>query len=378
MANRLQVALVYGGQSVEHKVSCRSAKTVFHHLVELGHTVVPIGISRDGRWSLQPVSSFSEEEPTADFIKSEALSVCPGSGVYHMDGKNRIPIDIVFPVTHGTGGEDGRLQGLLESAHLPYVGCTAVASMIGMHKLLAKIHAKEMGVPILPSLVVDKRRITLANGSDDPYPTQLHREAVSRLGTSLVVKPEDGGSSVGVDVLEEYSVNSLLDAIIRTGIYTNSIMLEPLIKDVRELEVAVITNGAVMEASDPGLIVDPEKDETHIVSYQHKYLVANSAYLQLPAPLPKEMASTISEYAIRIAKSIGVTGYARIDFFQDPNDDTIYFNEINTLPGMTSKSHFPILAASMDYDWPKLLTVLLEEGFAAHRLRSSYSTLGVE
>lgn len=378
MQDNLRVAVLYGGKSVEHKVSCRSAATVCHQLQMLGHEVVPIAISREGRWSVHPYGNEVSDGLSGDFIPSQEVIVRPGTGLWLANGLHQLAVDIVFPVTHGTGGEDGRLQGLLDLAHVPYVGCGCAASANGMHKYVSKIFAKEMGIPTLPALVVDARRVAIITAEDDPYLLQLVEETVSRFGGHLIVKPEDGGSSIGITVVHPITCTSLLAALRETARYTDSILVEPWLEQRDELEVAVITDGESIEASDPGLLVDPKQDRHTILSYEQKYLSDACAYIQVPAPIDPSLGHTLSSQAIAMAKAIGVEGYARVDFFYDRCTQSHYFNEINTLPGMTAKSHFPILAESMGYGWHKMLSVLLAEGFTAFARRNGSETIAVE
>lgn len=378
MKDSMRVAVLYGGESVEHKVSCRSAANICKNLMAMGHTVVPIGISRSGKWSVQDYDIDRDDEPHAEFHDNTEVVVRPGEGLYLAEETKPLDIDIVFPVTHGTTGEDGRLQGLLDLGHVPYVGCGCAASSNGMRKYFSKILAREVGVPTLPALVVDKRRIDLIQDSNDPYLANLSQEISTRLGSRLIVKPEDGGSSIGISVVDQFTDSDLLMAMRNTGRYSQSIMIEPWLSGVQELEVAVITDGKTIEASDPGLLVDPKRESQHITTYEQKYLAPDCAYMRIPAPIPPETATQVSRFAIDLAKSIGMEGYARVDFFLDPSDSAIYFNEINTLPGMTAKSHFPLLAESMGYGWDRLLDTLIQEGLASHQRKHACDTIAVE
>lgn len=378
MRDKLRVALVYGGESVEHTVSCRSSATICRNLLSLGHTVIPIGISRDGRWSVQECDLENPADPLVRFNESKEVCIRPGKGLHLMATGEELGIDVVFPVTHGTNGEDGRLQGLLDLGRIAYVGCGCTASSNGMHKYFSKILAREVGVPTLPAMVLDKRRIDLIQDSEDPYLGHLVQEIAHKLANHIVVKPEDGGSSIGISVVYPITPRNLLKAMQETGRYSQNIMLEPWIDHVQELEVAVLTDGDAIEASDPGLLIDPMREHEHITTYKQKYLASDCAYIQIPAPIPAETATQISQYAIAVAKSIGIEGFARVDFFQDPSNGAIYFNEINTLPGMTGKSHFPLLANSIGYDWNRLLRTLIQEGLSSHQRKHACNTVAVE
>ncbi|NLA92526.1 MAG: D-alanine--D-alanine ligase, partial [Spirochaetales bacterium] len=189
----MNIALLYGGVSVEHVVSCRSAMTVARELKALGHTVIPIAIARDGRWSL-----YDEVSTETTFLPDREVTIAPGVGLVHLG--ETLQIDIAFPVTHGSGGEDGLLQGLLELAKVPYVGSGPLASSVGMHKSVTKEVVSNWGVPTLPSVLIKR---------GEPFSP---RTIVTNLGTSLIVKPDDGGSSVGVFPLAEVTGGELREA----------------------------------------------------------------------------------------------------------------------------------------------------------------------
>jgi len=368
----LRIGLVYGGQSVEHQVSCRSAETVAHHLQQLGHTVIPIAISRNGRWS------EGNDAYTASFDAARELGICPANGLFSVNTSEPFPIDIAFPVTHGTGGEDGKLQGLLELAHLPYVGCDSETSVYGMHKYSAKMFAHEADIPTLDALVVDSRRLFSVDSASDPFIIEITKQIQRHIGDAIVIKPEDGGSSVGITVVQPVTASALFDGLMMCKAFTQSIMIEPLLKEMMELEVAILTDGDELLASDPGRLMNPSQQSDRFVTYEQKYLSDHCAYMQIPADIPSELAQQVSHYALQLARNMGVQGYARVDFFYRSTDHALFFNEINTLPGMTATSHFPLLAQNLGYQWPQLLTLLLSEGFRAHHRREERQVYAVE
>lgn len=374
-----RVAVLFGGQSVEHVVSCRSGATMCEQLAACGHTVVPIGISREGRWSLHTYRPEDAGHPlSAEFLEDREIVVIPGNGLYLVRQRTALPVDICFPVTHGTGGEDGLLQSLLELAHLPYVGCDPAASSIGMHKYTAKLFARDHGVPALPSIRIAKEcieRITSTGGQEF---TTLYTRITTDLGMSIILKPEDGGSSVGVQVVDQLDPTVLLDALHSSSRFTRTVLAEPLVKDPLELECALVERNGILESSLPGLVVDPTETHNRFLTYEQKYLGTNCAYMQLPAPIAPELANRIKHMALAIGQAIGVEGYARVDFLYCAETGRIWFNEINTLPGMTAQSHFPILVASIGYDWPTLVDTLLTAGFERLRKRSSLAFTAVE
>ena len=379
MHDRLRVAVLFGGQSVEHVVSCRSAATMCGQLAACGHTVVPIGISRDGHWSLH---TYRPEDAghtlSAEFLEDQEIVVKPGNGLWLVRQHTTLPVDICFPVTHGTGGEDGLLQGLLELAHLPYVGCDPATSSIGMHKYTAKLFARDHGVPVLPSIRISTDRVGSFTSIGEQEFTILYGRIITDLGTSIILKPEDGGSSVGVQVVDPLEPAVLLDALRSSSRFTKTVLAESLVKHPMELECALVEQEGTLEASLPGLVVDPVETGYRFLTYEQKYLGTNCAYMRLPAPIAPELAKRIKHMALAIGQAIGVEGYARVDFLYSAETGRIWFNEINTLPGMTAQSHFPILAASIGFDWPALVEALLAAGFERQRKRASLAFTAVE
>ncbi|MDX9938478.1 MAG: D-alanine--D-alanine ligase [Sphaerochaetaceae bacterium] len=372
MHDSLRIAVLYGGRSVEHVVSCRSAATVCLELHKAGHVVIPICISREGMWSVQP---FDPGSPPAcmpsRFDKTRMVSIVGGEG-FLCAGKPLL-VDLCFPVTHGSQGEDGMLQGLLELAHLAYVGCNPATSSEGMHKRIAKLIANASEVPTLPCISIDARETEEpANRMEDIY-----CRATNALGSRMIVKPEDGGSSVGITVLQVAEERAFDRAVRHALQFTDTVLVEPFVRNCLELECAVIRDGGSLLASLPGMVIDPLRSESAFLTYAQKYLGTNCAYMHVPAPLDEDLLATVSRYARMMASAMGVEGYARVDFLFDPEERTIWFNEINTLPGMTTKSHFPVLAASMGYDWPTLIRTLVKESLAreAHRKRHVVSSV---
>ncbi|HCS37552.1 MAG TPA: hypothetical protein DIW48_12980 [Sphaerochaeta sp.] len=379
MHDRLRVAVLFGGQSVEHVVSCRSAATMCGQLAACGHTVVPIGISRDGHWSLH---TYRPEDAghtlSAEFLEDQEIVVKPGNGLWLVRQHTTLPVDICFPVTHGTGGEDGLLQGLLELAHLPYVGCDPATSSIGMHKYTAKLFARDHGVPVLPSIRISTDRVGSFTSIGEQEFTILYGRIITDLGTSIILKPEDGGSSVGVQVVDPLEPAVLLDALRSSSRFTKTVLAESLVKHPMELECALVEHEGTLVASLPGLVVDPVETADRFLTYEQKYLGANCAYMQLPAPIAPKLAERIKHMTLAFGRAIGVEGYARVDFLYSAETGRIWFNEINTLPGMTAQSHFPILAASIGFDWPALVEALLAAGFERQRKRASLAFTAVE
>lgn len=394
MDKPLKVAVLYGGRSVEHDVSVKSAANICAHLAEIGCVVMPMGITREGAWYLQEYGTGQSADSFPPEIDTRrAIGIQPGCGMVLKQEQSPLDIDICFPVTHGTGGEDGLLQGLLELARLPYVGSGPAASSTGMHKRLAKLVAGETGAQTVAGLTVTKgdlqflldrpavQSLHLKALLEETDPTQsaadrFTRAVTDRLGMSLIVKPEDGGSSVGAIAIPRCDTASLLCALTESGTYTDTLLIETLITDMIEIECAVITDASAVIASDPGMVVDPlRSEEEFLLTYRQKYLGTQCAHMTVPAPIGASVRKKTVRSAISISEAVGVEGFARVDFFCNPKTGEIWFNEINTLPGMTGNSHFPILAASAGYGWDRLLMTLLEEGFAAYRRRESLTRI---
>lgn len=365
MDNRLSVALLFGGRSVEHEISNRSAANILHQLTVCGYHVLPIGITRDGTWYLQDYKQIGSCDPLPIII-DERHQVCiqPGKGLALSYSGERIPVDICFPVTHGSGGEDGLLQGLLELARLPYVGSGPLASTLGMHKNLAKLMAAHSKIPVVEGMTVHRL-------PDEDHVEQCTETIRSSLGESIIVKPEDGGSSIGVVSLPRYTAEELIAALIHAFSFSETVLVERLLDDIVELESAVVTDDELYYASEPGMVIDPCRTDGGFLTYEQKYRAQQGAYLSIPASVPRTIIDNVSLWAKTIAESLFVRGFARVDFFYQPKTGELWFNEINTIPGMTQQSHFPLLAASMGYDWDRLLPLLLANGYKNHEKREA-------
>lgn len=380
-----KIAVLFGGRSPEHEVSRMSAENISRELEAAGYGVLPIAITHEGQWYLQDnaaMAAMLRQEP------ERCVAIHPGDGLW-LNGE-KLLIDCVFPVTHGTEGEDGRLQALLELAHLPYVGSGTVASMVGMYKHFAKDAARELGIPVTPSVLLSPDDIAwLGNDEDAPFPRLfadidyshaseegervdiLLSALLHKLGTALLVKPEAGGSSVGVTALPCPTAEAFLQAVAAAVIPGEAILVERLIIDAWEMECAVLETKDEIVSSGPGLVRKPAGDEG-ILSYDAKYSAHRHATMEFPPPVPREEAETIAGYARSLFTAMGCGGYARVDFFIDPaapEESRIFFNEINTLPGLTGTSHWPFLMECAGYDWPLMLSEMLARGGEAHCLR---------
>jgi D-alanine-D-alanine ligase len=340
-----KIGLVFGGRSVEHRVSVTSARTVAAGLEETGHTVVPLGIAEDGCW-------VTNEESLAAL--DGAVDALVGRGQPVAATLRRLldaEPEVVFPLVHGTWGEDGTLQGLCEMLDLPYVGAGVTASAVAMDKGLSKGVFEAAGVP-----VVEYEVISRAGFETD---REGYLERAGRLPLPVFVKPCNGGSSVGVRRVHELaSLGSAVDFAFK---FDESVLVERGIEG-RELECSVLGD-LELEASAVGEIVPGNE----FYDYADKYL-QDTAGLVAPAELPDELADRVRELAVRSFAVIGGAGRARVDFLLE-GEEELFVNEINPLPGFTSISMYPRLWEISGLSLSELVDRLVEIAIARHRRR---------
>lgn len=308
-----EVLVLFGGKSAEHEVSCVSAATVVESLEKANHTVVLVGIAQDGSWHLADRSLPLEASgPELE------LSV-PGGALRGPQGT--IPYDVVFPVLHGPYGEDGTLQGVLEMIGVPYVGAGVLASAAAMDKDVANRLFADAGLPVVDSTAVGR----------DSYTPAVDQVLLERFGLPLFVKPAALGSSVGITRVQESF--ELPDAMALGFKYGDKVVVEEAVS-AREIEVAVLEGP---RASVPGEIVAPDWYD-----YEAKYQ-DDATQLLVPAPLSDSAAAEVREMASRAFTALGVQGLARVDFFYEETGRGFLVNELNTMPGCTARSMFPML-----------------------------------
>jgi D-alanine-D-alanine ligase len=346
---RLRVALLFGGRSGEHEVSLRSAASVAAAL-SAAHEVLPVFIDRSGRWSLR--ASVTGKSGASVFLVPE-----PGEGGRLRGLADAVELaqpDIYFPVLHGTYGEDGTVQGLLELAGVPYVGAGVAASAASMDKELAKAIFATAGVPQGPYRVLRQR-------------DRVQEERVlAELGLPLFVKPANLGSSVGVTKVKE--ARGLGPALETALAYDLKAVVEKAI-DGREIEVSVLGNDSP-EASLPGEIV-PDRE---FYDYDSKYSAESRTELLIPAPLAREGVAEAQALARAAFRAVDACGYARVDLFLEKGSGRLLVNEINTIPGFTSISMFPKLWEASGLPYPALLDRLLDLARERHARRSRLRT----
>lgn len=345
------IAVIFGGRSSEHEVSCVSAATVIRSLDEEKYNVILVGITKDGRWllvdKLKDIEDGSWRESKVNAIISpdtqDKALVLLAEGTYRLQ-----PVDVIFPVLHGLNGEDGTIQGLFEMAEIPYVGCGVLASAVSMDKVYTKIIVEDLG--IRQARFVHIRRSDLADMED-----ALDR-AEAKLSYPMFVKPSRAGSSVGVSKAEDRA--ELSEALIKAAEHDRNILVEETIVG-REVECAVL-GGKDVKASGVGEILAA----ADFYDYDAKYNNEESKTLIDP-PMPEETREEIRTSAAEIFKAVDGYGLSRVDFFIAENGEVV-FNEINTLPGFTSISMYPMLWADQGIETPALadeLIRLAEERF---------------
>jgi len=357
---KIRVGIICGGRSSEHEISLRSARSVVEAIDRDVYDVCLIGIDRGGRWHLL-------DEPTFLRVTDAVLPALNGAG-----GEIILPaaprtgtlidpqrpaetvrrLDVVFPVLHGTFGEDGTVQGLLELADVPYVGAGVLGSAVGMDKDVQKRLLQAAGVPVVPfvTLTTAARR--------DPEVSA----AAAALGLPLFVKPANLGSSVGITKVK--TLDRLQAALATAFQYDTKVLIEKGI-DGREIECAVLGNDAP-QASVPGEICP--QDEFY--SYEAKYVDEHGALFRIPAPLTETQTATVRELAVRTFQLLECAGMARVDFFLERGSDRLYVNELNTIPGFTTISQFPRLWEASGVPYRQLVGRLIDLALERHTQRS--------
>ena len=316
------VVVLYGGKSTEHEISCRSARFVIQNLSSDKYLVRAIGVDKDGVWWEQDVSKIMKSAAGPIPIERQKTPLQVGEfGTLRGDL-------VVFPVLHGTFGEDGCLQGLLELKEIAFVGPDTLGSAIGMDKIVAKKLASIANVPVVPW--VDFRADDWLTNAES-----ICAGALAKLGLPLFVKPARLGSSVGVSKVTD-SIG-LKHACEQALVFDDRVLIEKGLS-VREIEVAAL-GGFEPMVSVPGEVI-PHGD---FYSYDAKYISADGASIAVPAKLTAEEINTAQELARRVFKGLELYGMARIDLFLDKHSGHFYFNEVNTIPGFTEISQYPML-----------------------------------
>ena len=353
---RLRVALIFGGRSAEHEVSCVSATSVVEALDPARYEVVPIGIDKQGRWHLVPappaLEAGASELPAVEPETGSEIALSQDPGARELVGRDgrREPVDVAFPVLHGPFGEDGTIQGLLELAGIPYVGAGVMASAVGMDKAVQKVLFRAAGLPLVPHEIVLERE-----WREDAESVEARAEA---LGVPLFVKPATLGSSVGITKVKTLAdLESAMEEALR---YARKVLVEQAMEGAREIECAVLGNDDPV-ASVPGEILPAGE----FYDYRSKYL-DDSTRLEVPAKLAPEVVEEVQRMAVTAFRAIDCTGMARVDFFL-VDDEQVIVNEINTIPGFTSVSMYPRMWEASGLSYPELVDRLVQLALERHR-----------
>ena len=393
---KLRVGILFGGRSGEHEVSLLSAASVLNAIDKNKYEVVPIGITKDGRWLtaehaenlltgklvIEPRrlrAGDPETTPAAAVLAQGESVVVPPEPVHRGGGlvpfqtdaslmrrasDRAIDVDVIFPVLHGTFGEDGTIQGLLELADIPYVGAGVLGSAAGMDKDIMKSLFLAAGIPIV-------KHVAILRSAWEQAPKKVEKLVASKLKYPVFVKPANLGSSVGIS--KAHNRKELGPAIEEAAKFDRKIVIEQGVggkkEKAREIECSVLGNDDPVPST-PGEIV-PGKE---FYDYTAKYLDEGSQLI-IPAKLTKAETKQVQELAVRAFRAVDCSGLARVDFLMEPKTRKIYLNEINTMPGFTAISMYPKLWAASGLSYSDLIDRLIQLGIERHedKKKNQYS-----
>ncbi len=376
--------MLYGGRSGEHEVSLASAASVFANLDRTRYEPVPIRIEKDGRWALadKPPSVMIAGDVIEQARLEAARPIREGREVHFVARPSEetilsidrsrqrdsdmptatvtgLALDVIFPMLHGPYGEDGTIQGLLELANKPYVGCGVLASAVGMDKAVMKVLFAARGLPICPYRVILRHEW-------EREPDRIADELEKALKYPMFVKPANLGSSVGISKAKDAA--GLRDAITLAGSFDRKIVIEAAVPNAREIECAVLGNDEP-DASIPGEIV-PSRE---FYDYEAKYLDEGSKAI-IPADLPKKIADQVRRLSVDAFKAIDGAGMSRVDFLLERGTGKLYVNEVNTIPGFTTISMFAKLWEASGVTYPALLDRLIALAVQRHAEKQQLRT----
>lgn len=348
--NKPTIAVLFGGRSGEHEVSIESSRSVFAVLDPEKYTILPVGIDHYGVWwigdGIHDCLAAKEQPSTERFQQVTFLNQPGDQTLYAINGGSLSPvatINVVFPVLHGTFGEDGTLQGYLEMIGVAYVGAGVLGSSTGMDKAIFKDIMRANHIPVVPS-------ITLTRKETRQEMVEIVKKAIEEFGFPIFTKPANMGSSVGISKCTGGS--DLLEGIMEAARFDRRVLVEKGV-EAREIEISVLGN-EFPKASVPGEIV-PCDD---FYSYDAKY-VDDDSELLIPAPISKEFAEELRDVAIRAYKAIDCAGMARVDFLVDKKTGKYFLNEVNTIPGFTQISMYPKLWQATGLSYASLVDELI-------------------
>ncbi|WP_312715295.1 D-alanine--D-alanine ligase family protein [Corynebacterium flavescens] len=353
MNSKIRVAVIYGGRSTEHSVSCVSAGAIMANLDPAKYEIIPIGITKDGAWT-QGVTSgleiYNRMLPEVAMGDELTLSLNPATkGTFYNLSKGGVhaQVDVILPVLHGPFGEDGTIQGLFELSGVPYAGAGVLASAASMDKEYTKKLLAAEGIPVAAQVVLTGAR-------------ELQEEEKHSLGLPVFVKPARGGSSIGVSRVSDWSeLAAALDVAFATD---SKVLIEPEIVG-QEVEIGVLqyADGSLL-ASEPALLAGIADSEDGFYSFDTKYL-DDVVTAQIPAPLEPAVTLEIKEMALEAFRALDCAGLSRVDFFVTESGAIV--NEVNTFPGFTPISMYPQVLAHSGVEYTRLLDCLIEQALGS-------------
>jgi D-alanine-D-alanine ligase len=327
---KINLVLLFGGQSSEHDISRLSASTIISYIDIEIFNIYPVGITKEGKWLLYS-GEYSKISDDNWYDNGEPAIISPDATdksliIFAQNTIKKVKVDVVFPALHGLYGEDGSIQGLLEIAKIPYVGCGILASSVSMDKIYTKIIVEQLGIRQAKYIIAYKEDVL-------DY-TKLVTEVTSKLGYPVFVKPSNAGSSMGIT--KAHDEVELIEGITLAFEHDRKVLIEENIVG-REIECAVLGNYNP-KASGVGEIVSAEEFYDFDAKYNNE-----ESKTSISPEMPKEIEKKIREYSVKIFKAVDGTGLSRVDFFVENETNEIVFNEINTLPGFTGISMYPML-----------------------------------
>lgn len=368
MEKKIRVGVIFGGRSVEHEVSLVSATSIMKALDPGRYEVVPIGITKEGRWlssaetmHLLKSGGREDREPERILLPDPTKRSLIELDERSIDSGGK-PLDVIFPVIHGTYGEDGTIQGLFELANIPYVGAGVLGSAVGMDKVVAKQLFERAGLPVTMYTWFFWKSYRSDSKS-------ILKKIEKKLGFPCFVKPANLGSSVGIT--KAHNAEELDSGIEEASSFDRKILIEVGVRNARDIECSVLGNDDP-RASIPGEIVPSNE----FYDYDAKYVDGKSRAI-IPAKLPETIIRKVQRYAVAAFRAVDGAGMARVDFLVQKKTNRTYLNEINTIPGFTSISMYPKLWEASGISYPKLLDMLIELALERHRdkgkLRTRYN-----
>lgn len=373
----MNIALIYGGRSGEHEISLISAASIARG-IDKKNTVTLIGITKDGTWFLQNESEYNrickDKDASLKIEESDEnkIYVVPGGKNKAFRTKNgSLNIDVVFPALHGTYGEDGTIQGLLDMADIPYIGCSTMASALTMDKEKTKQILKSSEIPVVPYICIKRCDLNNSQRYDE-----IFQRCIDKLGFPLFIKPCCAGSSNGANKAENEKEFSFY--LMEAFTWDDKVLVEKSI-NAREIECSVTGNSTTAnpnrEAETVRAYIPGEILPTHtFYDFDAKYNDPDGAKLLIPADISTDLIETVRSTAVRAYKALDCSGLSRIDFFIDRDTGELYLNEINTLPGFTSISMFPKMCEKAGLKFAELIKLLIEEALLRYKAKSSLTT----